>query len=133
MEIALDPAARLVILQSLAEKLKANYIFPDAAEQICACLQEHQGSGDYDDITEAELFALALTLHLQEVNHDEHLWVRFHADPLPDNDGQLHLNPEWQAERRLEARLDNGGIYKVERLTGNIGSVVHRLGVKWET
>ncbi|NTV38124.1 MAG: S41 family peptidase, partial [Anaerolineales bacterium] len=119
--LVLDPATQNEILQTLMAKLKANYIFPDVAEQICAGLQKHQADGEYDDIDEGDFFALALTLHMQEVNHDEHLWVRFHTDPLPDDDGQLRLNPEWQAERQREAREDNYGLRRVEVLPGNVG------------
>jgi hypothetical protein len=109
------------IIQNLSEKLKACYIFPDIAEEICIRLQEHLQAGEYKDINEADFFAYALTLHLQEVNHDEHLWVRWHPEPLPEDEGQLRLNPQWQEQRKLEARLDNHGLHKVERLPGNIG------------
>jgi hypothetical protein len=117
----IDGETRKAVLRSLAEKLTSFYILPEVARLICASLQQHLEAGDYAEADEAELFALALTLHLQEVSHDEHLWVRWHADPLPEADGQLRLNPEWQAERQLEARLDAYGIHKVERLAGNIG------------
>ncbi|HSQ18161.1 MAG TPA: S41 family peptidase [Anaerolineales bacterium] len=119
--VVLDPDSRVAVINSLAEKLKANYIFPEVAEQICTNLNKHLADGDYSDIADGELFALALTMHLQEVNHDEHLWVRWHPKPLPEHEGQLRQNPEWQAERKLEAQLDNYGLHKVERLPGNIG------------
>jgi len=119
--VVLDPDSRVAVINSLAEKLKANYIFPEVAEQICTNLNKHLADGDYSDIADGELFALALTMHLQEVNHDEHLWVRWHPQPLPEHEGQLRQNPEWQAERKLEAQLDNYGLHKVERLPGNIG------------
>jgi retinol-binding protein 3 len=76
--IILDRTTHIEIVQSLSEKLRACYVFPDIAEQICTCLQKHLDDGDYADITEGELLALTLTLHMQEVNHDEHLWVRWH-------------------------------------------------------
>ena len=60
---------------------------------------------------------------MQEVNHDEHLWVRWHPEPLPDDDGPLRHNPEWIAERQQEAKLDNYGLHKVERLPGNVGYI----------
>jgi C-terminal processing protease CtpA/Prc len=60
-------------------------------------------------------------MHLQEVSHDEHLWVRWHVETLPDDEGQLRLNPAWQEHRQLEARLANYGFYRLERLAGNIG------------
>ncbi len=122
-EPVIDGTMITELIRNLSEKVRANYIFPEVAEQICACLQKHLGEGDYADISEAEFLALALTLHLQEVNHDEHLWVRWHPEPLPEDDGQLSLNPEWQEERRLEARLDNSGLHKVERLPGNVGYI----------
>ena len=111
------------IIQNLVEKLRAYYIFPDITEQICTLLQKNLENGEYSDISEGELFALVLTIDLQEVNHDEHLWVRWHPEPLPDEQETLRLNPEWQAERLLEARLQNFGIHKVERLSGNIGYI----------
>jgi len=52
MEFVLDPAARLSVLQSLTEKLTANDIFPDVAEQICAGLQKHQAEGEYNNFDE---------------------------------------------------------------------------------
>lgn len=121
--MAIDSSTQTEIVQSLSEKLKAHYIFPEIAEQICVCLKKHLDDGDYSDVTEGELFALALTIHLQDVNHDEHLWVKWHPDPIPDNNGPLRHNLAWQEERILEAKLDNFGIHKVERLPGNIGYI----------
>jgi ribosomal protein L40E len=114
----LDPAE---LIRNLADKLRANYIFPEVAEQICSCLQKHLHDGEYADIAEGEFLAYALTLHMQEVNHDEHLWVRWHSETLPEDDGQLRLNPQWQAEQQKKAQLENYGIHKLERLSGNIG------------
>jgi hypothetical protein len=109
-----EPPSPAELVQSLSQKLRANYIFPDIAEQICACLQQHLEAGEYSDITEEEFLAYALTSHMQEVNHDEHLWVRWHEQPLPDDEGPLRLNLEWQAEQQLQARLDNYGFHKLE-------------------
>lgn len=117
----LNPATHIEIVQNLSEKLRANYVFPDVAEQICIRLQEHLEAGEYADITEGEFLAYALTVHMQEVNHDEHLWVRWHPEPLPDGEDTLRHSPAWLEERRQEAELDNYGLHKVERLPGNIG------------
>ena len=120
-QVSIDTATHIEIMKSLTEKLKACYVFPYIAEQICIFLQKHLEAGEYIELTEGDLFALALTMHLQEVNHDEHLWVRYHPESLPDDEGPLRHNPEWQEQRRLEARLDNYGLHKVERLPGNVG------------
>ena len=118
MEANMDVNA---LLAALCARLQANYIYPAVADEICANLKKHAQAGEYAEIDEGELLALALTMHLQEVNHDEHLWVRWHAEPLPEEDDQLRLNPEWQAARRMEAALDNHGVHKLEQLAGNVG------------
>ena len=119
--VVIDSTTHTELVRSLSEKLKACYIFPDTAEEICTRLQKHHADGEYADITDGEFLAFALTMHLQEVNHDEHLWVRWHPEPLPDDDRPLRYNPEWVAERQQEARLGNYGLHKVERLPGNVG------------
>ncbi len=116
-----DTSEQAAIIQCLSEKLRAIYVFPDTAEEICACFQKHLDEGDYTTTTEGELFALALTLHMQEVSHDEHLWVRWHSEALPNHEGQLRQNKDWLELKKLEAQLDNYGLHRVERLPGNIG------------
>lgn len=116
-----DPRIQTKIVQSLAEKLRASYIFPDRAEQICAYLQQQLAEGKYAEINDGKLFTLALTMDMQEVSQDEHLWIKWHTEPLPAGDGPLRQHQEWQDERRLQAKLDNYGLHKAERLPGNIG------------
>jgi len=109
------------VVQALLEKLSAYYVFPEIAEQICIRLEEHLNNGDYIGITEGDFFAYALTQHIQEVNHDEHLWVKWHPESLPDEEEALRLNQAWVAEQKQAAKLDNYGFHKVERLPGHVG------------
>jgi hypothetical protein len=44
---------------------------------------------------------------LQEINQDQKLWVRWHAEPLPDFEGPLYQNPDWLAEQQRIAQLEN--------------------------
>lgn len=131
-DIIIDATTQAEIIHSLTQKLMACYIFPDIAEQIAISLNKHLADGDYAGISEGEFFALALTMHMQEVNHDEHLWVRWHPETLPEDEGPLRLNQAWQEERHLEARLDNFGLHKLEMLPGNVGYIdihyLHRPG-----
>jgi len=122
-QLVIDPTTQAEIVQNLTEKLKAYYVFPETAEQICLGLQKHLAEGEYSNITDGGIFALALTMHMQEENHDGHLWVRWHPEPLPDDEGPLHQNQEWQDERRQQAKLDNYGLHKAERLPGNVGYI----------
>ncbi|MCP5094504.1 MAG: S41 family peptidase [Chloroflexi bacterium] len=122
-QFKLDETIHVEIIQNLIEKVQTKYIFPDIAAEICVGVQKHMADGDYTDIAEGEFLAYALSTHLQEVNQDEHLWVRFSSDPLPDEEETLRLNQAWMAEQKQEAELDNFGFHKVERLTGNVGYI----------
>lgn len=122
-QVILDGTTVADIVHGLAKKLRANYVFPAIAEQIAARLQNHLEEGVYDELMDGEFLAFALTTHLQEVNQDEHLWVKWTPEPLPDGEGALRENEEWLAEQRHEAQLDNFGFHKLERLPGNVGYV----------
>lgn len=101
--------------------MRAYYIFPDVAEKICNGLQKHLDDGDYNGMDEGEFFAYALTAHMQEVCHDEHVWVKWHSEPLPDGEEVLRLSKKWMDEQHIQAKLNNYGFYKVERMAGNVG------------
>ena len=120
MRVVIDETTHALIIQNLSEKLKAYYVFPDSAEQISARLQKRLESGEYSNITEGELLAQALTEHIQEVNQDKHLRVWWHPEPLPDHEGPMHQNQEWQEAWRQQAKIDNYGLHKAERLPGNV-------------
>jgi C-terminal processing protease CtpA/Prc len=122
-KVIIDTTTHNEIVKSLAEKLKAFYVFPEIAEEISLRLQKHLEDGEYSDITEGEFLAFALTTHMQEINQDKHLWVRWHAEPLPDHEGSMLQNRERVEDWQQKAKLDNYGIHKVERLPGNVGYI----------
>lgn len=129
----IDTNTQAEIIKILTKILKTYYVYPDIAEQICNQLQKHLEDGDYSEITESEFFAYALTMHMQNVCGDEHLWVRWHPEPLSEHEGPLRQNQAWMVEQRLEAQLDNFGIHKLERLPGNVGYIdIHKFHkVEW--
>ena len=109
------------IVQTLMEKIQTHYVFPDVAGRICTSLQMHLDQGEYSGTLDGELLAFMLTAHLQEVNQDKHLNVRWYADPLPDTEAAMSLDQEWVSEWNQIAKMDNYGVHKVERLPGNVG------------
>lgn len=121
--VVIDQAAHIEIVRTLSEKLRAYYIFPEVAEEICVSLEKHLEDGDYTDIDEGEFLALALTMHMQKISRDEHLWVRWHPETLPVHEGSLLQNQEWVDEWRQKAKMDNYGIHEVKRLPGNVGYI----------
>ena len=99
------------IIEVLIDNLRTYYVFPEIAEKICVRLQEQLENGTYCDINEGEFLAYALTTDMQEVCQDEHLWVKWHSEPLPSESETLRLNEEWVAQEKLRAEKSNYGFY----------------------
>ncbi|WP_367392123.1 S41 family peptidase [Lewinella sp. LCG006] len=107
-------------IQQLARLMNDFYVFPEVAKQTEEHLMAQWQAGHFDQFTDDESFAAALTTSVQEINHDKHMRVR--------------VNPPYEAqpntpERRLEERLDwiersrrgSYGFNRVEILEGNVG------------
>jgi hypothetical protein len=105
--------------------LRANYVFPEVAEQAAIAVEGRLAAGEYDDLDEITLTEL-LTTHLQEVTQDKHLRVRLGGGPMrhgpggPDGEEPGDHEARRLASRKM-GRMDNFGIRKVERLDGNVG------------
>jgi hypothetical protein len=115
------------IVTTALSLLRANYVFPEVAEQAAAAVEARLAAGEYDDLDEATLTNL-VTTHLQDVTHDKHLRLRLSGGPGPGGPGPGGSGgpePANHELRRLamrqQGRLDNFGIRRVERLDGNVG------------
>jgi hypothetical protein len=145
-------SGREIVTRALA-LLRANYVFPELAEQAAVAVEARLAAGEYDDLDEVTLTEL-VTTHLQEVTGDKHLRLRLGGGPGPrrgpgpgpgpDRDGpgpgrRPGPEPDGPEPRGHEARrlamrqmgrLDNFGIRRVERLDGNVGYLdVRRVAV----
>ena len=116
------------IVTTALSLLRANYVFPELAEQAAVAVEARLAAGEYDNLDEIMLTDL-LTRHLGEVCEDKHLSVRLGGGPGPGprhpGHGPERDEPKDHEARRLAmrqmGRLDNFGIHRVERLDGNIG------------
>jgi Peptidase family S41/N-terminal domain of Peptidase_S41 in eukaryotic IRBP len=136
-------SGREIVTKALS-LLRANYVFPELAEQAAIAVEARLAAGDYDDLDEITLTEL-VTSHLQEITGDKHLRMRLGGgpgpgpgSPGPDRGGPGPrpggAEPMDHEARRLAmrqmGRLDNFGIHRVERLDGNIGYLdVRRVAV----
>ena len=109
------------VIQTLSRRLREDYVFPDVAEKICNNLKKNYDKGIFNCVTEGESLATTLTGYLREVTSDNHLKVTYHKDMIPEQEGSLGENQDWQDEWHKKARLDNYGLHKAERLSGNVG------------
>jgi hypothetical protein len=117
---ALDARRRSELIDTLLDKLRDRYIYPDVATAMEEAIRRRAGSGEYDAITEGEQFCEVVTAHLREVSHDKHLHVFYSAEahPLRETDGPT---PEEIARFHEWGRLNNFGFARAERLPGNVG------------
>ena len=138
------------IVTTALSLLRANYVFPELAEQAATAIEARLEAGQYDHLDEITLTEL-LTSHLQEVCEDKHLRLRLGGGrvgpgpggPDPGGPGPGGRGPrpgpgpdepkDHEARRlamRQMGRLDNFGIRRVERLDGNVGYLdLHRVPV----
>lgn len=118
-ETAVDPEERARVVERMGEMLEERYVFPDVAGRCAAALRDALAAGTFDDLSDPEAFAAELTTTLQGVSHDKHMRVRVRPP------ARVQLEQEAPARSRArqldEARRQNYGFERVERLDGNVG------------
>jgi hypothetical protein len=116
----IDAATRTRVIDGAIARLNEFYVFPEMAKKMGEAVKARQKEGQYDSITDGDVFAKMLTDNFQKVSHDKHLRVNFSPASVPDR-------PEGppDAEARVRYRKDmermNCGFDKVEILSGNVG------------
>jgi C-terminal processing protease CtpA/Prc len=108
------------MVRRAAAQVRRRYIFPDRGEGAAAALERRLAEGAYAGLDEPAL-CVTLTDDLRQVCPDRHLRVVYHADEHPERDGDEWDDPDLIAEYWEAARTQNHGVYRVERLDGNVG------------
>jgi len=112
-----------VVIDSIGNKLKGNYIFPDIADKMVAKMNENFKIGLYKTIDNHQEFATTLTKDLQSVSHDKHLRVLY--DPARIAAQQKVITSAdsitYQNERIANMKRNNFGFKELAILDGNIG------------
>jgi hypothetical protein len=70
------------IVTTALSLLRANYVFPELAEQAATAVEARLAAGEYDNLDEITLTEL-VTRHLQEVTGDKHLRLALGGGPPP--------------------------------------------------
>lgn len=119
----LEAADRREILNKLAERIVALYVFPEKGETIARSLRERLERGEYDKITSSRELAEAVSHDLQELSADKHMQLSYnHEPPPPPEDPEARKARKARREALLaELRTNNHFFEKVERLSGNVG------------
>ncbi|MFD0345065.1 S41 family peptidase [Kitasatospora aburaviensis] len=113
--ISPPPAVDAVaVVESIADLVAGNYVFPDVARQLADLLRRRSAEGSYQ-AESAEELAEAVTADLRSVNGDLHLALKHHDVPVPRERGAAVL-----AAMRREFDASLGGVPRVELLDGGV-------------
>jgi hypothetical protein len=117
----MDDAAKKAVVDTIAELLEDNYVYPETGEEMGRHIRQRIEAGAYDSFTMPASLASRLQGDLREISHDLHLRVRYDPETAAallrggGDDAELH-------RRRLEReRRVNFGFERIERLAGNVG------------
>lgn len=127
-----DKAYRSATIETLSEMILERYVYEDVAKKTVDHLKKQSAAGAFDQFTELEAFAEALTETVQAINNDKHMRIRpRRATKAPEN------TPERLVEEMLyrnEYRRETAaGFREVRKIDGNIGYFDLRgfAGVDW--
>jgi Peptidase family S41/N-terminal domain of Peptidase_S41 in eukaryotic IRBP len=115
----IDAATRTRVIDAAGAKLDEFYVFPDVAKKMGMAVRARAKRGEYDSVTDGNVFAQLLTEHFREVSHDKHLSVTFSPVRLPEESPAP--TPDAIARYRAAMEEANCGFEKVEHLNGNVG------------
>ena len=113
------PPMRKKVIDGVDADLNEFYVDAPLAQQMetpCSA----RPRGDYDTITDGDVFAAQLTKDLQDVSHDKHLRVNFNPFKMPE---RSEPTPEDEARFHQQMEHDNCAFRKVEILPNNIGYI----------
>lgn len=111
-----QPLSGPVIVHTAIGLLRRGYVFPERAEEAASVIEARLASGDYDDLEETQL-ADRLTAELDELCEDKHLGLRV----VPARAGRVRPSDPGPEARQQLGRPFNCGVFRAERLDGNVG------------
>ncbi|MGW2872841.1 S41 family peptidase [Kitasatospora sp. NPDC001225] len=112
----------VTLVESIADLVRENYVFPDVAGQLADLLRRRSAEGAYRTESAEEL-SEAVTADLRSVNGDLHLGLKYHAAPVPPEPGAAVLA---MVRREFDTFLN--GVPRVELL--DHGVAVLEIGPK---
>lgn len=121
-DAALDAGARHEIVRQLARIVEDNYVFPEVAKKVAEKLRATDDKDGYRDAINLAALAKRLTKDMRETGKDIHFNVWYDPDFKPAF-SDTAPNKEALAQQRERAEEVAAGVFKVERLPGNIGYI----------
>lgn len=125
-QLQVTPAITRLVIDSLGQALKHNYVFPDTAAKMAAYIDKEYKKGAYAAIRDPRELADRLTQDLQKAHHDGHFRLQYApalAKDLADTNGAAARHRIGDSLGLVFARQRNFAFTRAEILQGNIGYV----------
>ncbi|PCJ98237.1 MAG: hypothetical protein COA50_01640 [Flavobacteriaceae bacterium] len=119
----LNAEEKNTVVDSIGNKLKSTYIFPEVAEEMVNLIEKKLKKGKYKDISDPYEFASSLTEDLLSISHDKHIRVRFAPEAIAARQ-EVHTpqdSIDFQNNYINNLKRGNFGFKEVAILDGNIG------------
>jgi hypothetical protein len=111
-----DTAQRRDLEQAALQALERHYVLPERLQGLAQHLAAQRAP--LDAAADGPAYAAQLGQLLSQATRDKHVRVLYSAEPLPTELAPTRGSPE--QERQMN-RFINQGVFKVERLPGNLG------------
>lgn len=76
-ELGIDDAVRGKVVNAIASKLEAEYVFPHVGTKMATRLRANEKNGEYKGINDGDTLSWLFTRHLREISGDKHILVTF--------------------------------------------------------
>jgi len=119
----LNQQRKITTVDSISNKLMANYVFPEVADKMIEYLKSNLNEGAYKNIKDPQGFADKLTEDLRSISKDKHIRVRFDPERIMESEQIQTAQDSLDYITRYVNRLkrSNFGFKEVKILDGNIG------------
>jgi hypothetical protein len=117
-DLPLTSIERRQIVDSLTERIRDEYVFPEMAARVAKELRRRQQLGMFEKIASSNQFADSINTLLHQISNDKHLSVLYSHDTVPGKRVDNRPIPDFIRRFAME---NNYGFPKVEVLPGNIG------------
>ena len=118
-----NPQEKKQVVDSIALFMKEKYVFPDKGKEMGQLVLNNLKEGKYDEISNPQDFAAALTKDLQSVNHDKHIGVRYGPEMIAMIRKGQNEETKKEAEEYMKKQQEhvNFNFQEIKILPGNVG------------
>jgi len=121
--LKIDTKERTQVVDSIAKFMTESYVFPDKGKEMGDLVLKYLKDGNYNEITDPNLFAQKLSEDLLTINNDRHIGVMF----MPERIAMMKAAQEDENNKELEelekrlSEYSNYNFEEIKILPGNVG------------